>query len=375
MKLYFQKLENYHPVTIAFSIIISFERMASSIRKMVKLSKKCMSYFNVALLYLLGIYGVIIIWMYFGKGMFYQLRLPLSLITVVSMNLHYTCSKRKKILLGLLHQLDRRVAHKKEGRASKYRQLSNHCVILILAFYTVSTTVLYMFQYADSEETLRKFGFGNNIKFEIANLSLFFLCRHIIMISYPCYVTYDLCLMLSKCDRILRHYKTLLKLFMLKQDDANIIATSKDYLMTINVLRKIKNLLNYPVLCLVLCISANLFIKMFLWLSNEYNQNLFGFLGFVESVVLTFGTFLIMCLYCDKIPNVMLQIKYNTCLFIDKSTGRNIVNKKGMELLKRVECNDIVYISAGGALHIDRKFVLTTVGGLFTYGLLLINLK
>ncbi|GFT70373.1 uncharacterized protein NPIL_247141 [Nephila pilipes] len=87
---------------------------------------------------------------------------------------------------------------------------------------------------------------------------------------------------------------------------------------------------------------------------------------------------IILCslsIYNTKIPELMVQIKTEAGLLIDKHKFDNLFGGKEMFLLYRMEKKDEIYMSACGAVYFKRSFLISALGALFTYGLVIYNLK
>ncbi|GFV33374.1 uncharacterized protein TNCV_4732971 [Trichonephila clavipes] len=89
------------------------------------------------------------------------------------------------------------------------------------------------------------------------------------------------------------------------------------------------------------------------------------------------GVFVIISLtICNsKIPQYMLEIKATIGSLIDKHKFGKLMDRKEIAVFERMEKKDIIYMSACGMVNFRRSFLLTSFGTLFSYGLLLVNLK
>ncbi|GFY70656.1 uncharacterized protein TNIN_321061 [Trichonephila inaurata madagascariensis] len=89
------------------------------------------------------------------------------------------------------------------------------------------------------------------------------------------------------------------------------------------------------------------------------------------------GIFVIVSLtICNsRIPEMMLKIKATTGSIIDKYKFDKLTYKGTIDVLERMEKKDVIFMSACGMVHFKRSFLLSAFGALFTYGILLVNLK
>ncbi|GFT70360.1 uncharacterized protein NPIL_247081 [Nephila pilipes] len=79
--------------------------------------------------------------------------------------------------------------------------------------------------------------------------------------------------------------------------------------------------------------------------------------------------------YCSKIPEYMLRIKTTAGFVADKYLLYNSNCSKNMRILKGIRKKQVIYLSAGNILHLNKSLLLSAFGTLFTYGLLIVNLK
>ncbi|GFT11322.1 uncharacterized protein TNCV_1144171 [Trichonephila clavipes] len=77
----------------------------------------------------------------------------------------------------------------------------------------------------------------------------------------------------------------------------------------------------------------------------------------------------------SRIEELMLKIKTTTESIIDKHKFDKLTGKGTIEVLERMEKKDIIFISACETVHFKKSFLLSAVGALITYGVLLVNLK
>ncbi|KAG8197540.1 hypothetical protein JTE90_007276 [Oedothorax gibbosus] len=80
----------------------------------------------------------------------------------------------------------------------------------------------------------------------------------------------------------------------------------------------------------------------------------------------------------SKIAETMSKIKETAGKLLVRNAKYKLQYGLGNEaiyLLRRVEKNQIIHLSACGMVEIKKKFLLSAVGGLATYGLLWLNFK
>ncbi|GFS82248.1 uncharacterized protein NPIL_576601 [Nephila pilipes] len=77
----------------------------------------------------------------------------------------------------------------------------------------------------------------------------------------------------------------------------------------------------------------------------------------------------------DRIPEYMSDIRTLAGFLIDAYPYHNFNDLEEVVILKKIKKKKVIYLSAGGVVYIKRSFLLSAFGTLFTYGLLVVNLK
>ncbi|GFQ69498.1 hypothetical protein TNCT_616431 [Trichonephila clavata] len=75
-----------------------------------------------------------------------------------------------------------------------------------------------------------------------------------------------------------------------------------------------------------------------------------------------------------RIPESMMKIR-RVGLLIDEHQHDSSKAAEEITLLKKIKKKEIIYLSVGGIVDLERSFLLSAFGNLFTYGLLIYNLK
>ncbi|GIX73458.1 uncharacterized protein CEXT_89551 [Caerostris extrusa] len=81
-----------------------------------------------------------------------------------------------------------------------------------------------------------------------------------------------------------------------------------------------------------------------------------------------------LILYCSRLSESMCRIRETAACLIDQYQFDNFQGKRISFLLERIEKKDIIYLSACGMINLKRSFLLTAVGAIFTYGILIYSL-
>ncbi|GFY64002.1 uncharacterized protein TNIN_415091 [Trichonephila inaurata madagascariensis] len=78
---------------------------------------------------------------------------------------------------------------------------------------------------------------------------------------------------------------------------------------------------------------------------------------------------------CSKIPDYILRTKMTARVLIDKCVLNEFDYGRTVPLLKRIAKKDVIYLSASDIVYFKKSFLLSALGTLFTYGLLIMNFK
>lgn len=82
-----------------------------------------------------------------------------------------------------------------------------------------------------------------------------------------------------------------------------------------------------------------------------------------------------LTIYGSMIPEHLAEIRNIVRDFLNCKGCNKLISKENLFYLHRIENQDVVHISACGLLFISRRFLLSIIGLMLTYGLLIINLE
>lgn len=155
-----------------------------------------------------------------------------------------------------------------------------------------------------------------------------------------------------------------------------IVEFLKDIFNIMKILQKLQKVLAYPTLILI-CVSLEMIFRLFY--DTLLQKELLIQARFFTRVIFNgLCGFLIMVLYCissSMIPEQLTEIKKTATHYLNKYGDNISIPRSVIYCLKRIEKQDVVYISACGMFSINRQFILTAVGVTLSYDLLIINFK
>ncbi|GFQ99624.1 uncharacterized protein TNCT_200301 [Trichonephila clavata] len=194
---------------------------------------------------------------------------------------------------------------------------------------------------------------------------------------FTVYVEYPLLFAISMCAMVQLHGLYLIQLNNDLKEKNAVNLTAKlskilnDYNSIEEKIRQLSNTLSTSLFVILLICFCNLFIILSYCLTNVIPRFLLYELcanGFT-SLIIVFS----VTICCSAIPENMLRIKKTAASLWDDCVLSDLEYRKCMSLLERITNKDVIYISAGGVLDFKKSFLLSSLGTLFTYGLLILN--
>ncbi|GBN16412.1 hypothetical protein AVEN_256443-1 [Araneus ventricosus] len=188
------------------------------------------------------------------------------------------------------------------------------------------------------------------------------------------------CITALSCCLLIRHWGLYLSQLndSFKSKDFNVFCKKdmevlSDYNILEENIRLLKQTLSTPLFAILLSCSLNLYgalamvlkVKLPPFLMAEYVMDVFMNIAVIFS--------LIIC--GSKIPDGIQQIKETAGLEIEKYKLRIWSRGKDIFFLERLEKKDVIFLSAGGMVDIKKGLMLSVVGVLFTYELVILNLE
>ena len=77
----------------------------------------------------------------------------------------------------------------------------------------------------------------------------------------------------------------------------------------------------------------------------------------------------------SSISENMMKVKKTARKFLNDYTYGHFASQQNLYYLKRIESEEVVYLSVCGLFCLTKDFLLSALGAIFTYGLLIINLN
>lgn len=106
-----------------------------------------------------------------------------------------------------------------------------------------------------------------------------------------------------------------------------------------------------------------------------FNDNLLRNVLYIYNISLGIVMFVSFTISSSKIPENLQEVRATVRDIVNGYGYSHTISQQNLFYLKRIENEDIVYISVCGIFYVTRSYNFSALGLLFTYGLLLANLN
>ena len=264
------------------------------------------------------------------------------------------------------------------GNASKK---SKTCIVVFLVFFTVAIPCVSYISAIEKKSKVfdeaLKIIFGLKIKSNTwKSLFMFFLsfAHSLLFYGFPFYLTICIGTLFHRCSEMLSDYKIFLRtqLYASNVSVRNLV----EFFYIVNLLRKLNNAFTHLLFFIILYHLQAIFIKVLIACREGLTEKSMGEIV----IVLYFGIcnivlFVYLTICSSLIPENLMKIKTFVKNFLNIFSGSGFVSKQNLFYLKRIENEDIVHISVCRMFVVIQKDILSALGIMLTYGLLIINLE
>lgn len=330
---------------------------------------------STIILFTSGIYQLSVIVADSGSGLLLKIRLCNTLTIIASVLVFFTMQKKLQKILNIVRRLEQLRKHR--AIKSSQKTILSIPVLVFLHLLPFFSAIVCLHPSGLINYPKERFSYG--FKFEnnhiITVLScLYFYTDCVVTVSYPSSTAFFLCIVLSKCEDLLLYHRKKFRRYKWRFRE-ELTDDVKQYLEIIKIIRQITNTFSIPVFLIVIGnISCLLIVlSLFLLMRLEFD------LGMVFTNVFysggSCGTLFVLCLYSSLIPHHMSRIKWDIGVCIDKIKPNCTFENDDLMLLKRIEEKNAIHVKVGGFVIIEKSFILSVAGVLFSYGMLLININ
>lgn len=273
--------------------------------------------------------------------------------------------KRKDISYIVLHVYQKRKRYRDSKKTVDCIVISLMIFIIVIPFVSCIFNNTENFENLDVTPLTLGFQVQNKIWKRIfvlyAEFADFGLCS-----AFPFYLTVSICILYYRCSEILSGYKAILCIQLCtvsKETLGNYI----EFFCIVNLIRKLNETFTHVSFFIILY-HFEAILNVILKISIE------GFYG--SKLIHVFNrTYYDFTICCSLIPEKLLEIKTIVKNFINIHRYSQRISEQNLFYLMRIENEDIVQITICGMFYVTRSYILTALGIMLTYGLLIINLK
>lgn len=325
--------------------------------------------FTFSLIYVLLINLVFMTKINYKEGFFYLL-LPVYSVLMW----YFTYSKRKEIS-EVLFQCYRYQKKYNLFKCTRYSYVTPLTIIILISPIITSFLIEIMMDFETVEITYWTLEFQvNNVIWKriiVFNGHFFML---ILCFCFPFYLTFSLSVIIYRCSQVLSGYNTLIQIQL--QTKANdITEVLKAFFGIMKLVEKLNQAItNLSFLIVSYSLQGTFIILLTISLEDIFTFNTENICALIYYFTGSVVMFLSYTICSSMIPEKLLQIKKTVREFINGCSYGQFITRQNIFYLKRIESEEIVYISVCGLFHLTRSFILSALGGLLTYGLLITSL-
>lgn len=282
--------------------------------------------------------------------------------------------RRQKIILIIQKLCLYRKKYNIEKKSSKIIQKTT--VILISMIFILSQLLQYFENETESTEYLKFWTLGYEIPKGGLRIVILILINLVFFTvsTFPVLMSFFVSIILYKWSEVLQFYNRSLQLHLCAVNKYEVMEHFADFFKITKVLRDIKEVTNYPLLCIILYSLNDLFLSLYVLITwkDLTSSN-------IACIMLWIGSALLM-LFMYSVSSSMIPENLN----VIRLTAQEKINEHVFGLipsipehvlmcLRRIETQKIICINVFDVFRLTKSFILSAIGSALTYDLLIIN--
>ena len=201
------------------------------------------------------------------------------------------------------------------------------------------------------------------------------LAFSIFCICFPFYITFSFSVLFHRCSDILLGYDRVLKRDLKRKANKK-CKTLEAFFDITNAVRNLNEQLKNVSLFIIFyglhgVFSAILRLSLNKFQSYDYGYAMMVIYHFSCSILIAFS----YTVWGSRISENMMKVKRTATEFLNDYTFGHHASQQNIYYLKRIENEEVVYFSVCGLFCLTKGFLLSALGAILTYGLLIINLN
>lgn len=189
-------------------------------------------------------------------------------------------------------------------------------------------------------------------------------------------VTFSLCVTFYRWGEILKSYNKLLNVYLKEETFHKTTILLKEFFNIVKILEKTNQVFTYPSFIVISYGLEMIFLVFYkFFLKREKMFKLENVAEVIFDCVCGFLTVICYSICSATIPETLIEIRKTAKYHITKLGNAPRIPRNVLFYLKRIEKENVIYISPAGMFSLTRQFILTAIGATLTYDLLIINFK
>lgn len=194
-------------------------------------------------------------------------------------------------------------------------------------------------------------------------------------VCFPFCLTFSVNTLLYRCSEVLSSYNTAFEI--MPQTKANESAEIlKEYFGIVKLVRKLNHAITNVSFFIVLYgLQGTFTVLLIISMEDMFKfkkEYLITVTYYSTSCIVMFVSYTICS---STISENLIQIRRTATDYINAWDYGQVFNRSNWFYLKRIESEEIVYISVCGIFRMTRGFILSALGAVLTYGLLITSLQ
>lgn len=317
----------------------------------------------------------IIVYMRYIEKQLYKEGITSSLICIYS-GLMWCIGyyKRKSISYVVLKVYQLLKFYNTTKKAMDYIIIIIVVVVLVIPFLMCIINIEHNFENFDVEFLTFGFEIQNKIWKNVFIFSVTF-ADFGLSTGFPLYLTICISVLFYRSSEVLCGYGTFLRnnLCIIAKETA---ANYADFFQMVNLLRKLNNAFTQLAFFIILFnLQAILTTILAAFETGILELTFIRLVLFAYYCVCSVVVLVYFTICSSMIPENLVTITRIVKNFVNIYRYSHFISEKNLFFLMRIENEDIIHISVCGMFHVTRNYILTALGLMLTYGLLIINLK
>ena len=297
-------------------------------------------------------------------------------LSSVSMTIWYSLFRRRRKITFILKKL---YEYRQRYDIRDNNQLFIKTVISIL--FLIKIIFTQTLQYPESLKSGKVLEFwALNYEIPIRFLGIPFIVftnlSYFLLFSFPVLLTFILSIIFFKYAEVLEFYNKLLR-FHLRNMKSDICSEHlSDFFRIIKILRIMTKVMSYPLFFIVMYSLDATFTSVYSLIKYK-DASSYSFVS--DAMILIISGFEMLMMYSvtsSMIPEKMHDIAVTAREKLNEHACGDVpfIPQNVQLCLRRIETESVTHISVCGLFRLSKSFILTAIGTIFTYDLLIVNI-